>query len=157
MGEARPTEIRITVPASVEGTADRPATAKRRVDGERRNMASRGGIVWAIEIGNDSLKALRLGVAGAGVAVLGFANVVYGKILAGSGVSATERDELIALGLRRFLRENSIGKDSVVIAVPSQTSFARFVNLPPVESKRIPEMVKFESVEQIPFGIDDVQ
>jgi len=47
--------------------------------------------------------------------------------------------------------------EEIAIAVPSQNSFARFVNLPPVEAKRIPEMVQFEAVQQIPFGINDVQ
>jgi type IV pilus assembly protein PilM len=50
-----------------------------------------------------------------------------------------------------------LGKDDVIISVPSQNSFARFVNLPPVEEKRIPEIVKFEAVQQIPFDINDVQ
>jgi type IV pilus assembly protein PilM len=120
-------------------------------------MAPYGGTVWAIEIGNDTLKALRLGVIGDGVQVLGFGNIEYGKILAGSGVNTTERDELIALGLRRFLRENSIGKDDVIISVPSQTSFARFVNLPPVEEKKIPQVVRLEAGMQIPFDMSEVQ
>ncbi len=120
-------------------------------------MVPYSGTVWAIEVGNDSLKALRLGAAGEGVQVLGFGNIEYGKILAGSGVSATERDELIALGLRRFLRENAIGKDDVIISVPSQTSFARFVNLPPVEEKKIPQVVRLEAGMQIPFDMSEVQ
>ena len=121
------------------------------------NMAPYGGTVWAIEIGNNSLKALRLGLVGQDVQVLGFANVEYGKILAGSGVNTNERDELIALGLRRFLRENSIGKDDVIVSAPSQTSFARFVNLPPVEEKKIPQVVRLEAEMQIPFDMSEVQ
>jgi type IV pilus assembly protein PilM len=120
-------------------------------------MAPYSGTIWAIEIGNDTLKALRLGVIGEGVQVLGFGNIEYGKILAGSGVNTTERDELIALGLRRFLRENAIGKDDVIISVPSQTSFARFVNLPPVEEKKIPQVVRLEAGMQIPFDMSEVQ
>ena len=120
-------------------------------------MAPYGGTVWAIEIGNNSLKALRLGLVGQDVQVLGFANVEYGKILAGSGVNTNERDELIALGLRRFLRENSIGKDDVIVSAPSQTSFARFVNLPPVEEKKIPQVVRLEAEMQIPFDMSEVQ
>ncbi len=120
-------------------------------------MAPYGGTVWAIEIGNNSLKALRLGLVGQDVQVLGFANVEYGKILAGSGVNTNERDELIALGLRRFLRENSIGKDDVIVSAPSQTSFARFVNLPPVEEKKIPQIVRLEAEMQIPFDMSEVQ
>jgi len=50
-----------------------------------------------------------------------------------------------------------LSKDEVVVSVPSQNSFARFVNLPPVEAKRIPEIVRFEAVQQIPFDINDVQ
>jgi len=50
-----------------------------------------------------------------------------------------------------------LGGDDIVVSVPSQNSFARFVNLPPVDSKRIPEIVRFEAAQQIPFDIDDVQ
>jgi type IV pilus assembly protein PilM len=119
-------------------------------------MPAHSSSVWAIEIGNDSLKALRLGGVG-GVQVLGFANVSYGKILAGGGVNPTERDELIALGLRKFLRENNIARDPVIVSVPSQTSFARFVNLPPVEEKKIPQVVRLEAGMQIPFDMSEVQ
>jgi type IV pilus assembly protein PilM len=50
-----------------------------------------------------------------------------------------------------------VSGDEIVVSVPSQNSFARFVNLPPVEVKRIPEIVKFEAAQQIPFDINEVQ
>ncbi len=53
-------------------------------------------------------------------------------------------------------RQNDLGKDEIIVAVPSANSFARFVNLPPVEKKRIPEIVKFEASQQIPFDINEV-
>ncbi|MHC4572456.1 MAG: type IV pilus assembly protein PilM [Planctomycetota bacterium] len=120
-------------------------------------MAVELGSVWAIDIGNNSLKALRLRNAGGAVELIGFDNVQHGKILNGSGVKAAERDELIALSLRQFVKQNDLGKDDIVVSVPSQNSFARFVKLPPVEAKRIPEIVKFEAAQQIPFDINDVQ
>jgi len=120
-------------------------------------MASKFGAVWAIDIGNNSLKALQLSAEGGVVEVIGFDNIQHGKILTGSGVGTAERDELIALSFRRFVSQNDLGKDEVVVSVPSQNSFARFVNLPPVDPKRIPEIVKFEAVQQIPFDINDVQ
>jgi len=120
-------------------------------------MASRSGSVWAIDIGNNSLKALHLSNAGGVVEVIGFDNIQHGKILNGSGVKAAERDELIALTLRQFVKQNDLGKDDVIVSVPSQNSFARFVKLPPVEAKRIPEIVRFEATQQIPFDINDVQ
>ena len=120
-------------------------------------MAAKSDAVWAIDIGNNSLKALHLSAASGVVEVIGFDNIQHGKILTGGGVKAAERDELIALSLRQFVRNNNLGGDDVIVSVPSQNSFARFVNLPPVESKRIPEIVRFEAAQQIPFDINDVQ
>jgi len=120
-------------------------------------MAAKAGSVWAIDIGSNSLKALRLGVRGDAVEVIGFDDIQHGKILTGSGIKPVERDELVALSLRQFIKQNELGNDEVIISVPSQNSFARFVNLPPVEQKRIPEIVKFEATQQIPFDINDVQ
>ncbi len=120
-------------------------------------MAAETGTVWAIDIGNSSLKALYLSTERGVVEVIGFDNIRHGKILSGSGVTEAEREELIALSLRQFVNKYDLSMDEIAISVPSQNSFARFVNLPPVEEKRIPEMVKFEAVQQIPFGINDVQ
>jgi type IV pilus assembly protein PilM len=120
-------------------------------------MASKSNAVWAIDIGSNSLKALHLSAEGDTVEVIGFDHIQHGKIVTGAGVRAAERDELVALSFRQFVEQNNLGKDDVIISVPSQNSFARFVNLPPVEEKRIPEIVKFEAVQQIPFDINDVQ
>jgi len=120
-------------------------------------MAAETGTVWAIDIGNSSLKALYLSTERGVVEVIGFDNIRHGKILSGSDVTEAEREELIALSLRQFVNKYDLSMDEIAISVPSQNSFARFVTLPPVEEKRIPEMVKFEAVQQIPFGINDVQ
>ncbi|MDD5064509.1 MAG: type IV pilus assembly protein PilM [Phycisphaerae bacterium] len=120
-------------------------------------MAGEYNSVWAIDIGNNSLKALRLRNEGGVVEVIGFDNIQHGKVLTGSGMKPEERDELIALSLRQFVKQNGLGKDDIVVSVPSQNSFARFVKLPPVEQKRIPEIVKFEAAQQIPFDINEVQ
>src|SRR6056297_856755 len=103
-------------------------------------MASQGS-VWAIDIGNCSLKALCLSDTGQGVEVINFDNIAHGKILTGTGVSEEERDELIALSLQQFITNNNIGKEDIIVSVPSENSFSRFVTLPPVEKKRIPEIV----------------
>jgi len=120
-------------------------------------MVAKSGAVWAIDIGNNSLKALHLTAAGGTAEVIGFEDIEHDKILAGSGVKDAERDELVALSLRRLLEKHDISNDEVIISVPSQNSFARFVNLPPVDSNRIPEIVRFEAAQQIPFDFNDVQ
>ncbi|MBN2180568.1 MAG: type IV pilus assembly protein PilM [Sedimentisphaerales bacterium] len=120
-------------------------------------MAAEMGAVWAIDIGHNSLKALYLSTERGVVEVVGYDNIRHGKILSGDGITDAEREELIAISLRKLVTKYDLSMDEIAIAVPSQNSFARFVNLPPVEAKRIPEMVQFEAVQQIPFGINDVQ
>ena len=39
---------------------------------------------------------------------------------------------------------------------PGQSGLARFIKLPPVESKKIPDIVKYEARQQIPFALEDV-
>jgi len=120
-------------------------------------MAAETGGVWAIDIGSSSLKALYLSTERGVVEVVGFDNIRHAKILSGGDVTAAEREELVALSLRQFVNKYDLSTDEIAVSVPSQNSFARFVTLPPVEQKRVPEMVKFEAVQQIPFGINDVQ
>ncbi len=121
-------------------------------------MAYESESVWAIDLGNNSLKALHLTVVNDVIQVQGFDVIRHGKILAGSGIGAAERDELIALSLRQLgERHPELYESEVIISVPSQNSFARFVTLPPVEKRKIPEIVRFEAVQQIPFDINEVQ
>ncbi len=119
-------------------------------------MAEKTGSVWAIDIGNTSLKALQLSNESGVLEVTGFEHILHQKVLSGSGVKEQEKQELVAISLRQFVQQNDLGKDEIIIAVPSANSFARFVNLPPVEKKRIPEIVKFEASQQIPFDINEV-
>ena len=119
-------------------------------------MAERIGSVWAVDIGNTSLKALRLSNESGTLEVIGFDHIPHGKVLSGIGVKDLEREELIALSLRQFVQQNDASRDDIIVAVPSANSFARFVKLPPVEQKRIPEIVRFEASQQIPFDIGEV-
>ena len=58
--------------------------------------------------------------------------------------------------MAQFLSRNDVRGDQVAIAVPGQSGLARFIKLPPVESKKIPDIVKYEARQQIPFAIEDV-
>ena len=120
-------------------------------------MATASESVWAIDIGNCSLKALRLSTERGALEVVGFDNIRHGKILSGGGMTDAEKEELVALSLRQFVNKHNLGTGGVAVSVPSQNSFSRFVTLPPVEPKRVPEIVRFEAVQQIPFDITDVQ
>ena len=82
-----------------------------------------------------------------------FDYVEYPKIL-----SQPEADPvaLVQEAITQFLSRNSVRGDRVAISVPGQSGLARFIKLPPVESKKIPDIVKYEARQQIPFSLDDV-
>jgi len=44
----------------------------------------------------------------------------------------------------------------VAISVSGQAGLARFIKLPPVEAKKIPDIVRYEARQQIPFDLNDV-
>ena len=121
-------------------------------------MASRLRGVWAIDVGNNSLKALRLRLEDGDIEVIGFDYIEHSKVLAGDkSVCKEEADQIMADTLHKFAERNEIAKDEVAIAVAGQNSFARFIKLPPVEPKGIPKIVQYEAVQQIPFDINEVE
>ncbi len=58
-------------------------------------MASSTGGVWAIDIGSNALKALRLRQGAEGPEVIGFDYIEHGKILSSGEVDEIEQEELI--------------------------------------------------------------
>ncbi|MFA6185643.1 MAG: type IV pilus assembly protein PilM [Phycisphaerae bacterium] len=113
--------------------------------------------VWAIDIGNNSLKALRLVQNGDKIDVTGLDYIEYPKVLSAEGITEEEKEQIIRASLNTFVGRNELAKDPIAISVPGQTSFARFIKLPPVDPKRVPEIVKFEAIQQIPFDINEVE
>ena len=56
----------------------------------------------------------------------------------------------------QFLVANTVKGDRVAVSVSGQTGLARFIKLPPVEAKKIPDIVRYEARQQIPFDLNDV-
>ena len=119
-------------------------------------MAAAHG-VWAIDIGTTSLKALRLRQGDEGLEVIGFGHVEHARLLTSPDLGMDEKEQIISDTLHKFMDENEIGKEDVAISIAGQNSFSRFIKLPPVEPKKIPEIVQFEAVQQIPFDINEVE
>lgn len=112
--------------------------------------------VWGIDIGQCALKALRCRPHEKEenrMVVEAFDYIEYPKILT---QPEANRDELIREALQTFVLRNDVSGDSVAIAVPGQSGLARFIKLPPVERKKIPDIVKYEARQQIPFALEDV-
>ncbi len=109
---------------------------------------------WGIEVGANAIKAIRLERDGDKVSVTDFAIIPLKKVLATPDI---DEDEIIRLGLGQFISQKSLEGEHLVMSVPGHSAFARFAKLPPVEPKKVPDIVKFEAVQQIPFPIDDVE
>jgi type IV pilus assembly protein PilM len=116
-------------------------------------MANENPGVWGIDIGQCALKAIRLEVVDGEVTATAFDYVEHPKILSQPDA---DPDQLTREALEKFLSRNTIKGDEVAISVPGQSGLARFVKLPPVEEKKIPDIVRFEAKQQIPFPLDEV-
>lgn len=109
---------------------------------------------WGIEVGAYAIKAIRLERVGNEVRLTDFAVIPHKKVLTTPDL---DQDEMIRLGLGQFVSQKSVQGERAVISIPGNAAFARFAKLPPVEPKKIPDIVRFEAVQQIPFPIDDVE
>jgi type IV pilus assembly protein PilM len=116
-------------------------------------MADQQSGVWGIDIGQCALKAVRLEVVDDQVTATAFDYVEHSKILSQPDA---DPDQLTREALEKFLSRNDLHGDVVAISVPGQSGLARFVKLPPVEEKKIPDIVRFEAKQQIPFPLDEV-
>lgn len=109
---------------------------------------------WGIEIGAYAIKAIRLEREGDNATVSDFVVIPHKKVLTTPDL---DRDEMVRLGLGQFISQKSLENEHLVMSVPGHSAFARFAKLPPVEPKKVPDIVKFEAVQQIPFPIDQVE
>ena len=119
------------------------------------NVMAKSGAVWGIDIGQCAIKALRCVPSGDGQGLVAdaFDYIEYPKIL-----SQPEADPvgMVRDALKTLLAHNDLRDDKVAISVPGQSGLARFIKLPPVESKKIADIVRYEARQQIPFALDDV-
>lgn len=111
-------------------------------------------VCWGIELGAGAIKAIKLEREGDKISVLDFAVIPHKLVF-----STPELDigEATRLALGSLVSQHDLNGASIAVSVPGHSAFARFAKLPPVDPKKIPDIVKFEAVQQIPFPIDDVE
>ncbi|MEM1108498.1 MAG: type IV pilus assembly protein PilM [Planctomycetota bacterium] len=109
---------------------------------------------WGIDVGANAVKAVKLVRNAGGVAVEDFAVLPFKQVLTTPDLDV---DQAIQVQLETLMQKHEIDKTQVVVSVPGNMAFARFAKLPPVEPKKIPDIVKFEAQQQIPFPIEQVE
>ena len=109
---------------------------------------------WGIDIGNRALKAIKLVRAGDRLKVDDFDVIEHEQILSNAG---DNRENYINSSVAAFVGRHQMRGGAVAVGVSGQSSFARFIKLPPVERKKILEIVRFEAIQQIPFPLEEVE
>lgn len=116
-------------------------------------MAS-SNICWGIEIGYGAIKAIKLQADGDDLQVLDFAVIPHPKVLSTPEI---DKDDAMRVTLGTLASRYDLSGATIAISIPGHQSFARFAKLPPVEPKKVPDIVKFEAVQQIPFPLEEVE
>jgi type IV pilus assembly protein PilM len=116
---------------------------------------ARSQYVWGIDIGKCGLKALRCrsGTDPGTLVAEAFEYIEYPMILTQPEADAPE---LIRNALEELLSRHDLRNDTVAVGVPGHLGLPKFIKLPPIEAKKIPDIVKYEARQQIPFPLDQV-
>ncbi|MEZ6134357.1 MAG: pilus assembly protein PilM [Pirellulaceae bacterium] len=109
--------------------------------------------VWGLEIGQSALKALRCSLDGDQVIAEAFDYIEYPKILS---QPESDPEAMVREALETFTNRNDLKKCKIALSVPGQNGLAKFFKPPPVELKKVADIVKYEAKQQIPFDLADV-
>jgi type IV pilus assembly protein PilM len=117
-------------------------------------MAATSG-VWGLDIGHCALKALRCEYDDANQVLVAtaFDYIEHPKILSQPDANPKE---LIQEAISQFLQRNNVRGDRIVISVPGQSGLVRFFEPPPVDLKKLADIVRFEARQAIPFPLEEV-
>lgn len=111
-------------------------------------------VCWGIEMGFGAIKALKLEQDGDDLKVLDFAVINHAKVLSTPDL---DQDDAMRVALGTLASQKDLSGARISISLPGHQSFARFAKLPPVDPKKVADIVKFEAVQQIPFPLDEVE
>jgi len=107
---------------------------------------------WGLDLGESGVKAVKLRREGKLIVVEDFAAIPYAEL---QSEPPADRIELMHRAVSRLVSRMGRG-ERVVAGIPSESVLSRFIGLPPVDKRRIPEIVRFEARQQIPFDLSEV-
>lgn len=111
-------------------------------------------VCWGIEIGSGAIKAVKLEADGQRVNLLDFAYIEHPKVLSTPGIDI---NDVLRVSLGQLVAQYDLSRAAIAISVPGNSAFAKFAKLPPVDPKKVPDIVKFEAIQQIPFPLEEVE
>jgi len=109
--------------------------------------------ILTLDIGSSSLKLAEFsGLRSGGLELINYA-------IASLEVDPTreeDRSTQILLTLKDMLKQSGLRGRRVVISVPGQAVFSRFVKLPPVDGEKVYKIILYEAQQNVPFPINEV-
>jgi type IV pilus assembly protein PilM len=107
----------------------------------------------AVDFGAGSLKLAEFEQNDAG----GLRLKQYGiKALGIEGSQEAAREAAILKGLTELLSEKSYGARQVNACAPGFHVFSKFVKLPPVDTSKVTQIIRYEAQQNVPFPLDEV-
>jgi type IV pilus assembly protein PilM len=121
---------------------------------------------WGIEIGQYAVKAIQLERVGEEVRVRDFAVIPHIQVLTdpelsadGDQGAAAKSAAILEMSLAALATQKQLLGQKIVVNYNwmQNRGFARFAKLPAVSPKEIPNLVRYEVDQQIPFPVDDIE
>jgi len=107
----------------------------------------------AADFGAGSLKLAELEQNEAG----GLRLKQYGiKSLGLEGAQEATREAAILKALQELLSEKSYGSKQINVCAPGFHVFSKFVKLPPVDTSKVTQIIRYEAQQNVPFPLDEV-
>jgi len=110
-------------------------------------------VVWGIDIGETAVRAVKMKVGKADAQVLVLDMI--SRSGRAEGYSYVDKEEQIRHALATLVKRHKFGSAKVAMSVPG-ASFDRFISLPAVSMKQVPQIVRYEARQQIPFPLEEV-
>jgi len=110
-------------------------------------------IAWGIDIGESAVRAVKMKVTKARAEVIAIDSIP--RTNRADGFNYVDKDDQVRAALTTFVGRNRVGSAKVALSVPG-AGFDRFISLPAVSMKQVPQIVKYEARQQIPFPLEEV-
>jgi type IV pilus assembly protein PilM len=124
-------------------------------------LKKRPKAAWGINLGNHGLKAIKLAIeedaskaaAESELRAIACEYIPYSQPLTAPDISP---ELMISEALEKFLQAQQLQDEAICVSYPAVKTLARFVVLPPADKKKLPDLIKFEARQQIPFPLENI-
>ncbi len=107
----------------------------------------------AVDFGAGSLKLAEFEPNEAG----GLRLKQYGiKPLGAEGAQEATREAAILNALKELLSEKNFGAKQINVCAPGFHVFSKFVKLPPVDTSKVTQIIRYEAQQNVPFPLEEV-